>query len=325
MVILLAAGLSPAGCLRDQPEGMPWPTEAEQISVRSTLDGSGQPAMFYAPPEAVGPEATTRPLVCVLHGWSSSYRNSADGVRSLLEAQRLGWVFVHPDFRGPNRRPEACLSELARQDILDAVDEASRRAAVDPSRVYLLGHSAGGMAALAMASQRPELWRAVFVSCPLSDLAQWYAQSAALGTRYTADMEAVCGGRPGSAPSVDREFRRRSPIHELAGAAGVRLHLSHGIDDGSPDVGPVPFDHSLRAFNVLAEANGFSELQLTADWIASALRDRAVPAELEPYSDPRYFRTIHFGRAAGPAEVVLFEGAHELLVQTAFAWLEDQD
>ena len=46
------------------------------------------------------------PLLVALHTWSGDYKQRA----SIPYAQwciEKGWAFVHPQFRGPNRRPEA--------------------------------------------------------------------------------------------------------------------------------------------------------------------------------------------------------------------------
>ena len=71
------------------------------------------------------------------------------------EAIQRNWHFMHPHFRGMNQVPEATCSDLAVRDIVDAVHFAESAARVDQSRIYLVGASGGGMAALMMAARAP--------------------------------------------------------------------------------------------------------------------------------------------------------------------------
>ena len=56
-----------------------------------------------------------------LHTWSGSIEQ---GPLLIGLAKQRGWVMVAPDFRGINDHPEACASDLASQDIVDAVEYA---------------------------------------------------------------------------------------------------------------------------------------------------------------------------------------------------------
>src|SRR5699024_8470205 len=90
----------------------------------------------------------------------------------------------------------------------------------------------------------------------ISDLAEWHRFHTRTGTpsNYAKMIVASCGGAPGDSPEVDAEYRARSPIHHLSRAAGLPIDLNAGVHDGH--TGSVPVAHTLRAFNVLAKANG---------------------------------------------------------------------
>jgi dipeptidyl aminopeptidase/acylaminoacyl peptidase len=304
------------------------PEDVQAVHITSTFDGTPQPAMFYAPP---GPGPA--PLACTVHSWSSTY-DGANFVKFYEQAKQRGMVFIYPHFRGPNTSPETCLSPMAQQDILDAVDYAREHASVDPARIYCVGNSGGGFTSLMMAARVPELWRAVFASCGIADLAQWYRQCVELweehgaegNRRYASDMEAICGGAAGASSEVDAQYEARSPLPILERARGVDIHISHGLHDGHPGTGVVPVDHSLRAFNRLAQVNGHAAQVLTEEQIRALWREERVPEDLqtEAVADPLYTKPVMFQRQAGPVTLTLFDGNHEILVETAFAWLDAQ-
>jgi len=314
MIVGLAASLV-AGAASD-----PW-SGAQQVEIRSTKDGAAQQAMFYVPPEAaLTAQGAAAPLLVALHTWSSEFKQATGG-DYLKECQKRGWVMIHPDFRGPNRRPEACASELAVQDVLDAVAYAKAHARVDERRIYAVGASGGGHMALVMAHRTPQLWAGVSSWVPISDLAAWHQQcrDAQPPRGYYRDVEKSCGGPPG--PATDAEYRKRSPLFHLAAAKGVALDINAGIHDGH--TGSVPISHTLRAFNVLAEANGCREKAVAESDIAAMTSTRKVPESLaaERAADPGRKHKVLFSRSAGPARVVIFEGGHQIDVPAALNWL----
>lgn len=225
-----------------------------------------------------------------------------------------GWAFLHPNFRGPNKRPEATGSPLVVQDIVSAVDYAKEAARIDPKAVFLVGTSGGGYHCLVMAGKRPDLWAGVSAWVPISDLRAWYEQG-----RYRDDLVKSCGGKPGDSPEVDEQYRLRSPITYLANARGkVRLHINAGIQDGH--TGSVPISHSLRAFNEVAEPRD----RIGEAAIAHFVEKAEVPERLrEEIADPDYgSKKPLFRRTSGPATVTIFDGGHELVAEAAIAWMK---
>jgi len=287
---------------------------AQEITVRSSKDGSQQPAIFYAPPGNAA-----KPLVVFLHSWSTDYKTAAPG---LEEAKKRGWVFVAPDFRGRNDTPQACASDLAVQDILDGVEYAKNHAHVDAKRIYLFGSSGGGHMALLMATRAPKLWSAVTTWVPITDLAAWYAFSKATSSQYYQMMDKCLGGPPDT-PERAAEYRRRSSLFYLARAKGVRITIDSGLRDGHPG-GSVPLSQTLFAFNELARANGAPEKALSLEQIDIMTRESRIPAELarEKQDEPGRQQPVLFRRTAGPVRVTVFDGAHSTDIPTSFRWLD---
>jgi acetyl esterase/lipase len=280
---------------------------AKEIKYPSSADHSAQPAMFYAP-------ATQKPvpLVLALHSWSGNYKQN---IHKDIEdwCIQKGWAYIHPDFRGPNNRPEATGSKLVVADILSAVEYARKTANIDSAEIYLVGTSGGGYTALVMAGHAPEMWAGVSVWVPISDLRAWHAQG-----RYVDDLVKSCGGAPGASAKVDKEYAERSPITYLRNAKGLTLHINAGIHDGHK--GSVPISHSLLAFNEVAAKQD----QISEEDIGFFVRNAKVPPNLKSnISDPSYGKKRPlFRRVSGNATVTIFDGGHELVAPAAISWIE---
>ncbi len=296
-----------------------WPDEAKRITIKSTLDGNLQNALFYVPPEE---KERAVPLLVALHTWSNDWLQPNIEFYDLCKER--GWIMIHPNFRGPNNTPDGCGSPKAVQDIVDAVSFVVREYNVDESRIYLSGQSGGGHMSLLMAGKHPEIWAGVSSWVPITDLTAWYHESLERANRYAPYIEASCGGVPGSSDLVDEQYRSRSPINFLHKAEAVPIDINAGIHDGH--TGSVPISHSLHAFNVLAKINGHKEKYLDKKLIESFVNDEAVPEELrgERIDDATYDKKVLFRREAGPVRVTIFEGGHEIIYRAAFDWLSRQ-
>ncbi len=321
---LLALILASVVCAAEPKVAVKRPSAAESkaaalklaVDITSSKDGSLQKVIYWRPESAAhdgaGPSV---PLIVFLHSWSGGFEQ---GPPWIDQAKKMGWVLVAPDFRGPNSRPEACASDLASQDILDAVAHARRDAHIDDSRIYLVGGSGGGHMALVMAERAPDLWAGVSAWVPITDLAAWHAESKTRKNNYAKMLEQSCGGAPG--PATEAEYRHRSSLFHLAAAKGVPLDINTGIHDGH--TGSVPVSHSLRAFNVLAAP----DKQISVEDIDFMVREQKIPAALaaEKQDDPERQKAILFRRNSGNARVTVFEGGHESESSSAVLWLSRQ-
>jgi pimeloyl-ACP methyl ester carboxylesterase len=289
--------------------------ERQKISIPSSVDGTLQPCYLILPEkfDAEGPPGT---LLVSLHSWSADVEQRNTDIEE--EAQRLGWIYLFPHFRGPNRSPEACGSPKAQQDILDAVDWAVAHYPIDVRRIYLTGSSGGGHMAMLMAGRYPQRWTAVSAWVGISDLAAWHARHAE--TRYGQMLRQSCGGAPGESPQIDEQYRARSPITWLDRAVDVPLDLAAGVHDGH--AGSVPIRHTLEAFNRVAQAQGAATigeeeiLQLSR---TDGRLDHPRPGDTP--DDPSFGRAIYLRRTAGKARVTIFDGGHEGIARAAVEWL----
>jgi poly(3-hydroxybutyrate) depolymerase len=291
------------------------PAPEQRLEVRiPRADGSEQPAFVMLPR---GLDDSKRPLLVSLHSWSSDYKQRREDLEPLALAE--GWIYLFPNFRGRNDNPEACGSELAQQDILDAVDWAQKTYPVDESRIYLTGASGGGHMTLLMAAKHPEVWAAASVWVGISDLTAWHTRHA--DANYGAMLRACTGGAPGSGEKVDEEYRKRSPLPWMAGAKDVPLDIAAGIRDGHE--GSVPIRHSLDAFNAVAAAVGGEPVreEEILELSASPTARLSNPRSWDQEEDPALGREIHLRRTAGKARVTIFEGGHEGIGLAAIDWL----
>lgn len=289
-----------------------WPEQVRKIEYPSNADKSMQPALYYD-----SGSAKKKPLLVGLHTWSSTYRQSMS-VPYAKWCMQKDWVFIHPNFRGPNTKPSATGSALVVEDILSAVEYAKSHANVDTNRIYLIGISGGGYASLLMAGKAPHVWAAVSAWVPIADLEKWYYQSLERKNRYADHIVASCGGKPGESAAVSQEYFDRSPINFLQNARDVKMDINAGIHDGY--TGSVPVSQTLRAFNVLADEKD----RLSKDQIQYFVEKQEVPPSLKDVFFDRYYgeKKVLFRRESHNARVTIFEGGHEGIPNAALHWLE---
>jgi dipeptidyl aminopeptidase/acylaminoacyl peptidase len=286
------------------------------VTIRSSADGKQQHALWYD-----SGASQRRPLLVVLHSWSADYRQNL-AIPFARFAIDNDWVFIHPDFRGPNMKPEAAASDVAVQDVLDAVAFARDRTAVDEERIYLVGYSGGAMKALVMAGRHPELWAAVAAWGAVYDMADWYPRHQGKNRHYQGEIAASCGGVPRPGSQAEAECRARSPASQLTAAAGrVSILIAHGLGDKT-----VPPSHALRAFDaVAAPQDRFTDEQ------RRFIDERgALPPDLErlaPSSHPLFSAAglpVRLERRSREVTLVLYDGQHDLAYNPTLRWLSAQ-
>ena len=296
--------------------------EADLVQVKSSIDGTMQPCWYWVPEAA---SKTAVPLIVGLHTWSADYKQIGHYRTVQREAKRRGWAFVGPNFRGPNSTPTGCGSDLAVQDIEDAVEYVKRSCKIDADRVYIIGGSGGGHMTLLMLGRKPGLFAAGSAFCPITDLARWHADSLldhpGRGKNYARMMEKACGGIPSEKAE---EYAKRSPLTWLAAAKKAKspAYIATGIHDGW--TGSVPVGHAIRGFNALCEKGA----EVSEEHIAAIEADRSIPAglETEKVNDPFYDakKRIHFRRTSGNVRITLFEGGHGGNFAAGFDFLSRQ-
>ncbi|MCK5844007.1 MAG: prolyl oligopeptidase family serine peptidase, partial [Victivallales bacterium] len=258
------------------------------------------------------------------HTWSNDCFHPSSCMALADWCVENGWCFIYPNFRGPNWTPEAMGSDLAVQDIVDAAEFAKNRTRIDENRIYLVGGSGGGYAALLLAGRAPEIWAGVSAWCPIVDLLKWHAECSKSSHGYNEHIEKALkavGGDPSSSAKAAEECVKRSAITYLKKAKGVSVDIATGIHDGH--TGSVPVSHAIEGFNVLAEPDD----RLAESDIAAFVDGEAVPKNLRDgtLKDPLFGNnTPLFRRMSGNARLTIFEGGHDFLPVPALNWLAAQ-
>jgi poly(3-hydroxybutyrate) depolymerase len=286
----------------------------QDVRIRSTADGSVQPALWLAPSGD-----TPAPLLVVLHSWSTRYLQHGNAPFGQF-ARQQGWAMVAPDYRGVFETPEATGSDLAVQDVLDAVDHAVERGA-DPDRVFVVGFSGGAMMSLLLAGRHPDRFAAAAAWVGIHDLVDWYRYNVdRRATTYARQIRASCGGDPLTDPGAREQCEQRSPAAHLDAAreAGIPVYLGAGLQDVT-----VPADHGLRSYNQLVGPDA-----AVAGDVVRTVADGRLPGELVGSVEAEtYFRDgdpeVLFARSHGPVTVVLFEGAHEMVYNPGLEWMTE--
>jgi dipeptidyl aminopeptidase/acylaminoacyl peptidase len=285
----------------------------EDVRIRSTADGSRQPALWLSP------RLRPAPLLVVLHSWSSGYLQHSD-LPFAAWAEQNGWAMIAPDFRGVNLRPQATGSDLAVQDVVDSIDFAVEQGGVDEERVFVIGYSGGGMMSLLVASRHPDRFAGVASWVPVYDVVDWYGyvRDNLPQEAYAGQIIASCGGDPSASSQAQKSCRKRSPQTYIAGArdAGVPIYLAQGLSDDR-----VPPHYAALAFNQLAEpADRLDEAAVRALSERRLSDNLQGSVETETYfgtADP----TVFFARASGPVTLVFFDGGHDMVYHPGLAWM----
>jgi len=208
--------------------------EQQEIYIKSTLDETLQPSLFYK-----STSAQKRPLLVGLHTWSYDRFNQISNMLPFCEKHDFNLLL--PEFRGANLSTnpnckQACGSELARQDIKDAIDYLVENDVVDADNIFLLGLSGGGHMALLMAGMCPGYFKAIGAFVPITDLTKWVKEN----PKYAPQVLACCGN--------EDQMRQRSPVTYVDTIAKANLKIFHGKYDRV-----VPVTHSISLFNALME------------------------------------------------------------------------
>ncbi len=111
------------------------------------------------------------PLVVALHGLGASedsmFSPVYGGVAKL--AEQHGFIVVAPlgyrvdggygAFRVPGQSSRR--TDLSEQDVMEVLQQVKQQYKIDDSRIYLMGHSMGGIGTWAIAAKHPGLWAAL--------------------------------------------------------------------------------------------------------------------------------------------------------------------
>ena len=172
LFISAQAGLSPA-------------LQTKRVSFHSTADGTTQYYGLYVPRDL--DPAAKLPLIVILHAEESSELASvaqffavpgSPGIPSVSPGYGPRPTQWNAIIAAPSGRGTMGFAGIAEQDVYDVLDEVRTRYSVDQDRIYLIGLSMGGGAALRLALTRPDVWAAVVAFCPASQGGEEFAPNA---------------------------------------------------------------------------------------------------------------------------------------------------
>lgn len=293
-----------------------WDSSFHRVAIPSSADGEMQHAYFFK-----SIRKCPQPLIVSLHTWSGDYQQKDPLTKEILARD---WNYIHPDFRGMNRKPDAMGSPLVLADIKDAIDYAVKNGNVDTSEIHIIGVSGGGYAALCAYMQLDYPVKSFTAWAPISDIEAWYWESIGRHQKYADDILGALGGTFDIA-----EARKRSPLFQNLPTDKRRqssLYIYEGIHDGY--TGSVPITHSLNMYNRLAAGSKYQVSDL--DTISQLARqDKLLVSDRETI-DLLTKRTLPLSRQTGKAlfgrsvylqkqtdniHLTIFEGTHEQLPQ----------
>lgn len=147
-----------------------------KFSYRSAVDGTEQPYRLYVPANYKTGEAG--PLIIAMHGTGGDENTILDvysGKPVQQAAEKHGVLVVCP--RGGSGGPTEYRG-VGEVDVLAVLADVRRRYPIDPTRIYLTGHSMGGTGSAYLALHHPDMFAA---AAPLAAAYSfpWLARNAA--------------------------------------------------------------------------------------------------------------------------------------------------
>lgn len=284
-----------------------WNDGFSLVQIQSSADGTLQHAYFLA-----SHPGTLRPLVVSLHSWSGDY-SQHDPLAEM--AKNEGWNYIHPDFRGPNRSADACLSEKALADIDDAIQYAKDNGFVDTENIFVVGMSGGGYATLGAFLKTSHPIKAFLSWVPISDLSAWFHHSMNRDGGFAREILRCTSDGIVFDPE---EARKRSPMFwDVPAEPNGRLEIYAGINDGY--TASVPISHSILFFNRVVEHYGHPENKVGNGDIIKLLT-RGIERNDSPGKIGD--REVIYRKDTEPVSLVIFDGAHEMLPEYTFGRMQ---
>ncbi len=297
--------------LKDNSRKKVWPVECKKVEIVSSADHAIQPAYFFH-----AKSDQPRPLVVRLHAWSADY-TKVDGVAQLCIDN--DYNYIHPNFRGPNNRPEACGSPLVIRDIDDAIDYAITHANVDTTSIHIIGGSGGGYATLLCYMKIKHRIKTFTAWASITNLIDYYYECAGRREKYEKymhDLEKATSGLPvdGFVPYFNEaEAVKRSPVFmdtPVTQRENSKMFIYAGIHDGGLE-GDVPFTHSLKMFNKIVSDFDYSD-QKTQFSTEEMLRLMDWQTTGAPVFK-KHLSVLIQRQYLDKVQINLFEGGHEMI------------
>lgn len=162
----VAALLFPLGLVAQPPGGSSTQSRIQKKTYDFKEAGKEMEYALFVPSKY--DKAKPAPLVVALHGLFSNPQQIMryPGLTDL--AERHGYVVAAPmgyntsgwygARLGKGKTNPENLSELSEKDVMNVLDVVRKDFAIDPDRVYLMGHSMGGGGTWHLGIQHPDVW-----------------------------------------------------------------------------------------------------------------------------------------------------------------------
>lgn len=226
------------------------PALVEPEILRVDRDGVTLHARLYGAPVDTGR------LICWVHGGPTDQWPVTFMPRLAYWISR-GWSVLVPDHRGSTGHGRAYQQALrGRWGDLDVADTSALLESVQssgratPAGTVLMGSSAGGLTALALAARRPDVTACVAVAYPVSDIGALDDTTHRFEAHYNDTLVGPRDHPDARAARIDR-----SPVSAAASLARTPLLVLHG--DADP---VVPLDQSRRLVDAVQAAGGIADL-----------------------------------------------------------------
>jgi dienelactone hydrolase len=178
-----------------------------------------------------------------------------DNDQSASAFRKAGIVTMYPSLRGGNNNPgsiEGFYGEVT--DVMAAANYLAKQPEVDPSRIYLGGHSTGGTLALLVAESSSQ-FRAVFSFGPVSDVTNYGPDNLPFDINDEHEREL-------RAP-IRWLHAIHSPTYVIEGTGQGNIDELHALADAC--------ENPLVHFAECQDADHFSELARTTPVVAKRI------------------------------------------------------
>ncbi|MCJ7996049.1 alpha/beta fold hydrolase [Rhizobium cremeum] len=223
-------------------------------------DAAGEPYRWMT----TGPGKPTR-IVLYLHSWSGD-EDQVTLFPDLLSIRNA--IIIAPNFGGPNNTTDALGSPDSTDRIARVVKEIRYKTGL--TRIYLIGASGGGMAALLLLGRYPDVVYRASIWVPIYDLAALYGETS--NNDLKADMVTVLGSAP--TDPDDTRYLGRSPRSALPDFNGSASKII--INVGALDT-EVPKHHGYEAQAAMLAASPSADVTVI-EWATMGHEFRALEA-----------------------------------------------
>lgn len=136
------------------------------LAYRSSLDGMLLPFRLYVPTGYT--DQHTWPLIVFLHGARCDENTFMAANQLQPVAERMGYLVAGVNGRGPVSGYTE--GSGAHQDVLDVIALMQKHYRIDPNRIYLMGHSMGGIGAWQIGLKYRETFAALAIESGTRDM-----------------------------------------------------------------------------------------------------------------------------------------------------------